>query len=262
MANRVLRLNPILPRVWQDPATLQIGIDPPVVVLSRVPDDLLILLHHLGSGISESGLAMYARLQGVSPERTDALLEELAPALGPVESNTPEPFVLDGPHDLVTPASAVLAELGHCVARADSCPSPHDPEAAGDVVVFGHFVPAPRSFHRWLRLDRPHTPVIFSDQTITVGPRIVPGHTRCLRCALATRGHSPRTAAALASQLCGRVAPSASPEAIRLATWHARELILGREDDTRIRIVRGRALTERTTPSDDRECGCLGLEGP
>lgn len=259
MPTRIFHLNPSLPLVWQNPFTLQIGIDPPVVVLPHVPDDLLLLLHHLGAGISESGLAMYAKAQGVSPARTAALLDTLTPALGLPIVTVPQPFVLDGPGELADRAAGVLEGLGHDVTRAGS--EDHDPArtAPGDVIILAHFVPHPRSFHRWLRVDRPHTPVIFSDQTITVGPRIVPGHTRCLRCALATPGQSPTVSAALSSQLWGRVAPTATPEGIRLATWHARGLAVEESPGLHITLGNARATTSRRDPSDSPECGCLGL---
>jgi len=257
MSTRVFHLNPSLPLVWQNPDTLQIGIHPPVVVLSPVPDDLLLLLHHLGSGVSDSGLAMYAKSQGVSPERTQALLDDLAPALGRPIAGVPQPFVLDGPPDLVGHASRVLVGVGHPVVSAaqDDSQALHD--APGEVIVFGHFVPHPRSFHRWLRVDRPHTPVVFSDQAITVGPRIVPGHTRCLHCALATPGQSPQVSAALSGQLWGRTAPSATAEAIRVATWHARTLVVDQSQDQQITISDIGATTRTLGYSGVPQCECL-----
>ena len=254
MATHVLQINPDFPVVWQNPSTLQIGIDPPVVVLPHVHDDLLLLLHHLCAGVSDTGLAMFARLQGVSAERTQALLEALAPALGSVSRIQPQPFVLDGPEDLLGPASRVLRDLGHTVFLAST--ADHE---VGEVLIFGHFVPHPRSFHRLLRIDRPHTPVIFSDQAVTVGPRIAPGRTPCLKCALARDGHSPRIQSALSSQLWGRVAPSASPEAIRLGTWHAQQLVAEKSTGRQVRISRGNAVTEGLEISRALGCGCLGL---
>ena len=258
MPTRVFHLNPSLPLVWQNPHTLQIGINPPVVVLSPVPDDLLLLLHHLGSGVSDSGLAMYAKSQGVSPERTQALLADLAPALGRPNLSVAQPFVLDGPGDLVGHASRVLVGVGHSVVSAaqDDSSALHD--VPGEVIVFGHFVPHPRSFHRWLRVDRPHTPVVFSDQAITVGPRIVPGTTRCLRCALATPGQSPPVSAALSGQLWGRRAPCATPEAIRLATWHARTLAVDNSTHQQITISDTGATTRALHDSGVPQCECLG----
>lgn len=259
MPTRVFQLNPLLPLVWQNPDTLQIGVNPPVVVLPHVPDDLLLLLHHLSAGISESGLAMYAKTQGVSPLRTAALLDTVRPALGLPLVSVPQPFVVDGPRDLTDRATGVLEGLGHDVVHAD--PDDHDPvrPAPGDVIIFAHFVPHPRSFHRWLRVDRPHTPVVFSDQTITVGPRVVPGHTRCMCCALATPGQNPTVSAALSSQLWGRLAPRATPEGIRLATWHARALAVGDSPGLQTIISDGTATTSHSESSGNPGCECLGL---
>lgn len=259
MATPVFHLNPDFPLVWQDPSTLQIGVDPPLVILQSVPDDLLPLLHHLSAGISQSGLAMFARLHGVSPERTRALVEALEPALGPSEPASPLPFVLDGPKDLLGPSTRVLTDLGHAVVHADHTGITDPGKSAGEVLVLGHFVPHPLSFHRWLRLDRPHTPIIFSDQAVTVGPRISPGHTPCLTCALRRAGQNPRTASALASQLWGRIAPRAFASMIRLGTWHAHQLVVGKSTGYRIRIAEGAGVPEVVELSPTPGCGCLGL---
>lgn len=258
MPTRVFHLNPSLPLVWQNPDTLQIGIDPPVVVLSHVPDDVLLLLHHLGCGVSESGLAMFAKTQGVSTERTRALLEDLAPALGRPVASGATPFVLDGPADLVNHSTRVLSGLGHTVVEASNRDTTAESTDPGEVLILGHFVPHPHSFHRWLRIDRPHTPVVFSDQTITVGPRIVPGHTRCMRCALRTPGQSPQVSAALSSQLWGRRAPTATPEGIRLATWHARSLTVDHSTHRQVIISDTRATTRDINEATLPQCECLG----
>lgn len=257
MATRVLHLNPQFPLVWQDPHTLQIGVDPPVVVLQAIDDDILPLIHHLTTGISEPGLVMFATRHGVAPERTTALLETLSPALGYQSLPIMRPFVLDGPPELTQIAAQVLRDLGHPVTRADLS---SDEDPPGEVIVLAHFVPHPRSFHRWLRRDRPHTSVVFSDQRITIGPRIVPGVTPCLHCELSRGPATSRVRAALASQLCGMLAPSAQPHAIRQATWHSWRLAhLGVPGLRVVMPLSDNHLEELATPSG-AQCGCLGLD--
>jgi hypothetical protein len=254
MATRVLQLNPDFPLVWRDPHTLQIGVDPPVVVMDNVQDDLLLLIHHLRSGLSPEGLAMFAKNQGVSPERTAELLTTLQPACDKPDVAAALDIVLDGPPDLISHATGVLRGLGHAPTRAED-----SPEAPGEVLVMAHYVPHPTSFHRWLRRDQPHTPVVFADQSITVGPRITPGQTPCLRCALAIPGQSATHAAALASQLWGVRAASATPEGIRLATWHARDLIVESTGYLQLRLSLSTHRVQLLTSGPREGCGCLEL---
>jgi hypothetical protein len=81
MSPQSLAINALFPVVWADPQTLHIGFDPPRVILYEVEDDLLLLLHHLASGVSESGLRMFAEASGVNEERLSDLLERLQPVL-------------------------------------------------------------------------------------------------------------------------------------------------------------------------------------
>ena len=56
----LFQLNPRYPRVWQSPTTLQIGINPPKVILDNVPDQALALLHALESAIPRTAAQVIA----------------------------------------------------------------------------------------------------------------------------------------------------------------------------------------------------------
>lgn len=97
MSPRSLAINAQFPVVWANPQTLHIGFDPPLVILREVQDDLLLVLHQLTTGISESGLRMFAEASGVSNERLDRLLDQLAPVLALTPPRPRRNFVLDAP---------------------------------------------------------------------------------------------------------------------------------------------------------------------
>ncbi len=80
LACMILRLDPRLPIVWRSPSSVQLGVDPPVVVLNEVTEIQERILAALAVGVSEPGLTMIA--QGHLDQRDD-LLRRLVPALVP-----------------------------------------------------------------------------------------------------------------------------------------------------------------------------------
>jgi hypothetical protein len=255
MIDRLLTLDKRLPLVWQDPNTLQIGFDPPVVVLWDIDDRLLPVLHEIHKGISDTGALMLAKLAGVPDSEVQSFLIALEPALEAPDQIPFDSFILQGSPDLVTPARGVLESLGHTVFDDDQDQTP-----GAEVLLLAHYVPEPRHFHFWLRQDRPHTPIVFTDQSIWIGPRVVPGVTRCLRCYFLGDPVSHPTRLAVASQLWGKAAPAAKPPLIRLATWHARWLMMSGDLNTQLRLD---ALTRETNANPVTglgECSCLGFD--
>jgi hypothetical protein len=254
MATRLFTIDKSLPIVWANPDTLHIGFDPPQVILSNVTDDLLLLLHHLGAGTSESGLSMFAKDSGVSPERLADLLEQLAPVLGKTPARVWPNYVLDGPDDLSEPAAHALVSIGHSVLRDTTASN------EAEVLILAHFVPEPLHFHSWLRRDRAHTPIIFTDQAITIGPRISPGATACLHCELTSDPHLPWSNVALVSQVWRRRAPTATPANVTLASWHASTMVATPGGRYQLRITPATGVSERREIPDQAGCGCLGLD--
>jgi len=254
MIDRLLTLDKRLPLVWQNPHTLQIGFDPPLVVLPDIDNRLLLVLHEIHKGISDTGAIMLAKRAGVTDTEVQSFLEALEPALTMPDHIPHASFVLEGSPDLVTPAQRVLESLGHEVLDGDS---EHTP--AAEVLLLSHYVPEPQHFHSWLRQDRPHTPIVFTDQSIWIGPRVAPGITRCLRCYFLGDPVEHPARLALASQLWGTPAPSATPDLIRLATWHARGLMMAPSPDTQIRLCSHTREVESRLCVPSGECSCLGF---
>ena len=257
MSPRSLAINALFPVVWENPHTLHIGFDPPLVILREVQDDLLLVLHQLTTGISASGLRMFAAASGVSNERLDQLLEQLAPALALTPPRPTRSFVLDAPHTIALRASQALTSIGvdSVFAGAEETAG----EAPGEVLIFAHFVPDPAQFTRWLRRDTPHTPIIFTDQAITVGPRINPGEDACLHCELATDQALPWSSVPIVSQLWGTIAPTATPENITRATWHAATMVEHRGPRHQLRITAWTGEHVRLDSETRPGCGCRGL---
>lgn len=254
MSPTSIAINPLFPLVWANPQTLHIGFDPPRVILRNVEDDLLLLLHHLTSGVSESGLRMFAETSGVSDQRLQQLLITLAPVLSSTDPLEREEYQLDGPESLTTPTRVALTSFGHPSHLFDALtPST---QTRREVLIVAHFVPAPEQFTRWLRRDQPHTPIIFTDQAITVGPRIMPGEDACLHCEISTDPWMPWSHVAIVSQLWGRPAPTATAHNITRATWHASTMVSERGERYQLRISPTTGRHERREIAGRPGCGC------
>ena len=81
MASPVLRINPRLPLVWRNPSTLQIGVDPPVVVIDNLSEGALMLLEALVKGLTPPGATLLAGEAGVPLQECQRILQALDPAL-------------------------------------------------------------------------------------------------------------------------------------------------------------------------------------
>lgn len=257
MSTQSLAIDARFPVVWADPQTLHIGFDPPRLILHDVEEDLLLLLHHLQSGVSASGLRMFAETSGVNDERLKALLEQLQPVLGPSPARPTREIRLDAPPALGDRASQALASIGlRGVLYTPGIPLT---EPSTEVLVLANFVPNPEQFIRWLRLDQPHTPIIFTDQAITIGPRIMPGDDACLHCELTNDQALPWSSVPIVSQLWGKAAPTATPANVTRATWLAVAMLEQGGPRHQLRITPENDGHGRRDIVDKPGCGCREL---
>jgi bacteriocin biosynthesis cyclodehydratase domain-containing protein len=258
----ILRLDPLLPLVWRSPASVQLGIDPPVVVIDDVTETQERLLAALAVGVSEPGVAMIAH--GHLAER-DELLRLVAPAL---ERRRPEAgaatVAVSGDTALTGAIAEGLAGGGMRVVTAST--ATELAETGADIaVVAAHYVLAPEVHGLWLRRDVPHLPVVLSDSAITIGPMIEPGSGPCLLCLELHRRDADPAWPAIATQLLGRRSRAGSPAVVLEAAAAVCRGVFdrvvagaGAAASTRIDAATGERMVREWQPHP--ECGCYGLE--
>jgi bacteriocin biosynthesis cyclodehydratase domain-containing protein len=176
-----------------------------------------------------------AERAGGDPAAAEAFLDRLAPLLArePVPV-APPLVVVDGTGSAAGRLIQVLRESGADV-RAGLPWSDPAVRAADAAVILGSFALDPERHRRWLRRDVPHLPVVFGDETVTIGPFVEPGAGPCLGCLDLHRSDAEPDWPAMASQLYTRDA--------------RRETSLV---TTAVAAVTGRAVLDRAVRSSDR----------
>lgn len=268
--------------VWRDPATLQIGIDPPRVVLEHVTSVEERLIAALGVGVTRAGLDVVA---GDRTDLVESLLGRLAPALDTSCRGRPARVSVTGSGIVADLVVRLLASSGVAVAvisqsaQAVTADPETDPTGTDDadtgedlalIVARGVVSPAVRS--RWLRRDTPHLAIVTSDAAVRIGPVIEPGHGPCLVCLERHRRDADHAWPAIASQLLTHppVDPPA-PIAAEAAAIIARRVLdrLGSSGPaarsstpprpTEIRVGAVGEVAEREVGRHP-ECGCAQLD--
>ncbi|HEX4444637.1 MAG TPA: TOMM precursor leader peptide-binding protein [Galbitalea sp.] len=266
----VLKLDSRPAIVWRDPFSLQFGVEPVRAVLREVSTAEERMIAALGAGISRSGLTMIAQASGAGEREVASLLKRLAGLLLPAEEPQSNPRVaITGTGPTTEKIADALAIAGARVEVGSI------PDASCDLgIAVAHYVLDPESYGFWLRRDLPHLPVIFGDDSVTIGPLVEPGTTACLYCLEHYRRDADPSWSAIASQLWGRRSESETPlasieVAARVARMALRRLKGGRATaatSIRLEVATGRAVSRTWLPHPD--CGCIGfasavsLEGP
>lgn len=212
----VLRLDPGLPMLWRSPTSVQFGADEPAAVLSEVTEGEDRLLAALAAGVSETGFAMLADSLGVSAERSQALLEALAPVLARETALPPQVAAVLGDGALARAIAGLLS-------ASDALGSVED---AALIVLVADWVVSPADHLRWLNRDVPHLPVVVGDRGATVGPVVEPGVGPCLYCVHLARVDEDPAWTAIATQLLGRAGRAVGAlEAAEGAAFVARRVL-------------------------------------
>jgi bacteriocin biosynthesis cyclodehydratase domain-containing protein len=271
----VVKLDARVPLVWRDPFSLQLGVEPARVVLRDVSlfDERMIAA--LSVGVSRSGLSMIAKASGSDEEDVVRLLAALTPVLEPAPIPTFPPRIsIVGTGPTVERIAAVIAESGarvevHRTASAESS------EIGGcDLgIAVGHYVLDPELYGFWLRRDIPHLPVLFGDDSVTIGPLVEPGRSACLYCVEHYRRDTDERWSAIASQLWGKRSAAETPLASREAAAIAGRIALRRLDtgaastglpaaaaSVRLTASTGELVRREWMPHPD--CGCVELPAP
>lgn len=212
----MLRIDPAAVLVWRSPSTLQIGVDPPLAVLTDLPPTAERLVAALVAGTDQAALAALAIDRQMGRAELQRLLDAVRPALLPEPPAPSAPVLVEGPPDLVAGLGVAEGLLAHDPAA----PPPTAPPPL--VLLAAHHVLAPGRAARWLASDVPHLPVVFGERAAVVGPFVIPGSTPCLRCAEEHRIEADPAWPVLAAQLLG-LGPAAAADAPALRMeLHAR----------------------------------------
>lgn len=267
MVTQVLRIRSDRPLLWRTPSEFQIGLDHPHTTVTDVPDHAAPLIHALRDGISDSGLSLLAKQTGLSPDQQQRLVEQLRPACEPQQPEVARSIALVGTSRALPAMSGILDACGIEVARyGDIHDLTHAP--ADGILLVADYQPHPDWIAVLGSLDITHTPVVFSDLTISIGPKVTPGKSPCLGCLDAhQRVRTPHwlnihsqlwgAASALATVSGGAIA------ALYAAAVHALLPLPGVSDAQAM----GRALRYRPSAGSieivdidfDDQCTCRGL---
>jgi bacteriocin biosynthesis cyclodehydratase domain-containing protein len=262
----VLRLDSRFAVVWRDPFSLQLGVDPARVVLRDVSPADERMIAALEGGVSRSGLAVIAASSGATEADATVLLKKVRPLLVDNQPAAPARRVaIVGSGETVERIANSLAVAGVQVAVATSVTG----EDCDLGVAVGHYVLDPETYGFWLRRDLPHLPVVFGDDSVTMGPLVDPGRTPCLYCLEHFRRDADASWAAIASQLWGRTSLSETPLVSVEVAARVSRLVLGRLDGRggpgrsmparsfRLAVDSGEVTRRDWMPHPD--CGCVAV---
>jgi len=250
----VLRLDARWPLLWRSPSSVQFGSDEPAVVLSEVSEGEDRLIAALAAGVSESGFSMLAESLEVSPARSQALLDVLAPVLAR-ETESPSRVAAVLGDSLLARSVAGLLSASEALGAV---------EDAALVVLVADWVVTPADHLHWLNRDVPHLPVVSSERAVTVGPLVEPGVGPCLYCVHLARVDEDPAWTAIATQLLGREGRElGSLEIAEVAAFVARRVLDRLAGDGEIgmswRLSGGGVSAKRSGRHPD--CRCATPEG-
>jgi bacteriocin biosynthesis cyclodehydratase domain-containing protein len=260
----VLRLDSRFAVVWRDPFSLQLGVDPSRVVLREISTAEERMIAALEGGVSRSGLAMIATSSGGAAADVPVLLRKLKAVLLDEEPAAPPSRVsIAGHGETVERIANALAIAGIQVAVA---PTLTDEECDLGLAV-GHYVLDPQAYGHWLRRDLPHLPVVFGDDSVTMGPLVEPGRTACLYCLEHYRRDADASWSAIASQLWGRRSHSETPLVSAEVAARVSRMVLARlrgpaprqgaGRSFRLAVDSGEVTRRDWMPHPD--CGCVAV---
>lgn len=207
-----LRLRPGLVPVRRDEHHLQLGLEPPAMVV--LPDDREVrrLLADLVRGTTSPPRSRSAGLALARLDEAGLLVEPPTPPTPPATG-----VRLEGPPGLVE-------EIRPLIGPAAEAPA----DAPDTVTVLLERGPLPRDrVDPLIRAGTPHLVVTSGIDSWAVGPFVVPGHTACLRCVDAHLGVAdPRRALVLEQLTRSRTFPDPDPLLQSLALpWAARDVL-------------------------------------
>lgn len=216
MASPVYRIKTRRPLLWRTPHSLQVGVDPPQIVLDEVPLSAAPMIHALHEGVKAEGIEVLARSLRVPPLQIWNMVEQLSGSFDPDTPPMNPRFGITGSSRALAEMARVLRGLGCDVTVGEHPRDALDHQLDGLILV-ADYLAHPDWVSTLTRLRTPHTPVVFSDRTIEVGPVIRPGITPCLSCREGyLRSRDPHWLH-LGSQLWNQTSPLSNPR----GAWQA-----------------------------------------
>ena len=210
MVSPILRLSPHLPVVWTSATSIQVGIDPPVARVTDIPDTAAPLLHALSEGTPASGLAMLAKLHHVSEDWVNHLVKSLRPAFATPSPAEPIRLEAWSTSEAIGKLSTLARVSGVELVMPKAITEGQVP-TCDTVVLVSDYLVHPRWADQLARDNVSHVSVVFSDQTVTVGPLVTSGETPCLVCVELHRRDDMVGWLEVSSQLWGEQSPLHTP---------------------------------------------------
>lgn len=258
----LLRIDPRLPRVWRSPSALQLGVDPPRVVLEPLTTSEERVVHALRIGLPPAAFPAAAEAAGLEQEGAGRLLDAVAPAL----EREPAP-------ETRRVAVRGRSPLARALAAALTAPVDHGAEdAAGDaveasapqlVVLVADWVLPPAEAGAWLRREVPHLPVVVADGAVRVGPVIRAGSGPCAHCLELARRDADPAWPMIAGQLLDRAGAGLPPWAVPAVVGIVGELVHGEagHQAEELRLDLADRRLSRRRPDAHPECRCGARRG-
>ena len=262
------KLNPDLPLIWRTPTSLQIGIDNPRVLLPKLYPAEERMLSALRAGIADASAPAVAHECGLTPSESSALLTALSPALTQTPRTTSWRIAIDGSGTAVDSLGLLLIASGHRVVRASAA-------MAGTcdlAIVVGDFALDPYRPGGWLSRDVPHLPVVFSDESVRIGPLLggrpmgaeTAENLPCEQCIELAHRDLDECWVAMVSQLVGTPALTQTPllnaeVAAVITRWVQSPSAHPLNSNTAVRIDAHSGAREELTFALHPDCACQAL---
>ncbi|MGO1537873.1 MAG: hypothetical protein ACTHZ9_08010 [Leucobacter sp.] len=275
MTDPITLIDPDLPVCWESPEVLRIGFDRSTAVVANPSSAAQRLIEHLRGGIHTTQVEHVASSVGVTPEELQSLLKELDRAL--IVRNTPVPPPRTLPWEGTTQTVVSVYDDGrqleglHRALSASGFRLTGTPDGTQSpdiaVLVERYLEPLERA-ERVLSVGLPHLLIRFSDQSVKIGPLVIPPGAPCHSCLVFAEIDADPALPALASQLIHRVPQSETPVIIDLvgaiAVSYLRHMQQGtpgvHSHQLRIPVSRGHfaGAPELISVTPHPRCGCHG----
>lgn len=178
----VIKIDTEIPYFWLQDARFRLGFDKQITKMLQLQGKEAQLLAEFFHGVSEDGAKMFAKEYDVSEERLETILRTIEPAL----IRTPSNKRYENPGISINYSG--IEEIGHKIQQYYGGTYFQNPRSAAVrtienvTILAGRYVNLPHQSQHLLSDDTILLPVVFGDQSVRVGPIILPGISPCVFC--------------------------------------------------------------------------------